>query len=439
MTKIHDKTMFITFLKHILPAMLAYTFSGIYAIIDGLFIGNALGDAGLSAINLAYPITAFIFALGTGIGMASGVLISINHQDNDKIKRILGNTFIMLVVSLIVITITLQGNYPIILKMIGTSDNLMPLACEYMQVVIIGMGFYLIGSAISPITRNFGGNIITMIAMSVGFFANIFLDYIAIYIFNMGLKGAALATITSQALTTIICLAYLQKNGYLIGFMSFKIDFSIIKNITTTAIAPFGLSMSPNIIIAIMNIASFKYGQDRAIAVYAVISYIIYVAQLLIQGIADGTQPLISRAIGLNHLNIANGYLKILTIFTSIFSILLTIILFITRYSLPAIFGVSTIVANDIASTLSYFSLPLIFFAISRVITSYFYASKHNNYAFYIIYLEPLLVFILTLVLPLSLKLNGVWLANSLTLVIISLLAIILLLKTIKLQKSNAR
>lgn len=417
------------FCKHVFPTMFALAFSGIYAIIDGLFIGQKLGDAGLSAINIAYPLPAIIFALGAGFGMAGGVLLSLHKDDEMTQRKILGNCLVLITISSLIMMIIFQLFHQPILIFFKASSAIMPYATTYIQTVIFGIFFNMLGTALSPIVRNFEGQMMAMFAMCTGCIANVILDYIAIFPLDLGLSGAALATITSQALTALLLLIYLQKRGLFLNFIIIAPDLSLIKQITKIGISPFGISICANIILVIMNRQLALYGHDHAIAIYALISYVYYIAQLLMQGIGEGLQPLISRAIGLNKINEAQKYLKIGLIFTIIFGSILTFLLIAKQSSFPRLFGTSYDVGKDFITIFPLFAYTCIFIGITKTITAYFYAAKQNGYAYLLIFLEPLLVMIFSYLLPLQWQLNGVWasiFASQLCLAIVAISSLII-------------
>lgn len=142
-----------------------------------------------------------------------------------------------------------------------------------------------------------------MVAMISGFATNIILDYLLVWVLNLGMTGAGLATILGEGLTFLLALIYLLKKSSI----SLKIPLSIIRKISgpviRVGIAPFGMSLAPNISLVIINWFSIKYGGDRAVATYACISYVICVIYLILQGVGDGSQPLMSRYYGAKNLH----------------------------------------------------------------------------------------------------------------------------------------
>lgn len=204
-----------TFFYYVIPSVLSFALSGIYAIVDGFFVGNSIGDAGLSAINIAYPITAVLVATGT------------------------------------------------VLQVFGT-----------------GM---------VPFMRNYGGAMWAMIAMICGFATNVTLDYILVWVLNRGMTGAALATVIGQGVTMAAALVYCAaKRKLFLKMTSGDMGVRALQ-IIKIGLAPFGLTLAPEISLVIINRFSASYGGQQAIATYACISYVICIIYLLLQGVGDGS------------------------------------------------------------------------------------------------------------------------------------------------------
>lgn len=420
------------FFSNVLPAMLAFTFSGIYAIIDGWFIGQSVGDLGLAAINIAYPIPALIQAIGTGIGMAGGIQLGIyiGKGDKEKQKDFMGNTMLLLGIACILITISMSLTYPTLLHMFGAEGELFDLACDYAKIITCFSVFQILSTGLLPIIRNYDGAVVAMISMTAGFFTNGFLDWLLVVKLSYGMTGAALATIIGQSVTTFPCIFFLIAKGKLFHFARLKPIGSVIKEILTVAVSPFGLTLSPNIAILALNKGAITYGGNNAAASYAIISYVVYVVQLLLQGIGDGCQPLLSKFYGLQR----NDYVKEIRKMAYIFAVgiaVVSIILIITlRQPIPYFFGASKEVAGPTSDTLIIFASGLIFFAFLRITTSYFYATGKNKFAYILIYGEPLLLAtLILLVLPKFFGLTGVWIAVPITQFCIMILSFILLRK----------
>ena len=193
------------FFRYVIPSMIAFAFSGVYSIVDGWFIGNNIGEAGLAAINIAYPITALIQATGTGIGMGGAILISISRgkREPEAQREYLGITMGLLIGVGIVELIAMYAFYPNILHFFGASGEIMDLGSEYIRWIIYGTMFQIIGTGLVPIVRNYNGAVIAMISMVLGFAANVLLDWLFIAILGYGMFGAAAATVCGQGLAIV--------------------------------------------------------------------------------------------------------------------------------------------------------------------------------------------------------------------------------------------
>lgn len=427
MKKIFNKTLYKEFLKNVIPAIITSVVLGTFSIVDGLFIGNKIGDKGLAAINYAYPITALIQGVGFGIGLASSILISLSkgQKNEEKEKKILFNSYLFLFISSILLFIIFVFPLKDILYVLGAKADTLTIAYEYALYILIATIFQVLGQGLAPILRAYNKNNYVMIAMSISFILNIILDYLFIYPFSMGLKGAALATDISQVVVTILFLIVLLNKKYKVIF---KVDLKIIKDLFLTSLSPLGIFFSPNLILIIINIVGEKWGGDTAIAAYTAVSYITFIMMRLIQGVSDGAQPLLSFYKGKND----NDSKKIILIYsfilTFILTILATLICILFKSYLKEIFGLTENAKEIFNSAIVFYSLPFIFYGFIRVSMAYFYAQKKNFIAFLLVYLEPLFVLIVVLILPSFMGLNGIWISAPISQILLSVIALIFLL-----------
>ena len=185
-----------SFFQYVIPSMLAFALSGVYAIADGFFVGNALGDNALAAINVAYPLTAFLQAVGTGIGMGGAIEYSIqigkgNHQEA---RQYYGMALILLGIASVLLTLLYLAGASYILGLFGATGDIFTLGKEYLLYISFGAVFQIVGTGLVPLIRNMGGAVIAMAAMITGFLTNILLDYLFVWVFPWGMMGAAVAT-----------------------------------------------------------------------------------------------------------------------------------------------------------------------------------------------------------------------------------------------------
>ncbi|MBU3878130.1 multidrug transporter MatE [Faecalicatena sp. AGMB00832] len=396
------------FFRFVIPSMLAFALSGVYAIADGFFVGNALGDNALAAINIAYPLTAFLQAVGTGLGMGGAVeyAISSGTGDHHRSRQYFGMTLILLLLSGIFLTILYLPAAPFVLHFFGAQGNIQILAKEYILYITFGAVFQILGTGIVPFIRNMGGSIAAMFAMVAGFFTNILLDYLFVWKLPMGMMGAAVATVIGQAVTFLVCLIFLlyKKEAPIFTFGGH--GAGLLKNIFQVGLSPFGLTFSPNITLILVNKSAALTGGTLAVTSYAPVSYISCVVLLLLQGVSDGCQPLLSRSFGEGNMKNAVKYRNMAYRFSFLVAVGSFLLLYALRGKAAVLFGASNTIAENVSKMLPIFLFGYLFVSISRVTTAYFYATCKNTWAYILIYGEVIFLFLLLLILP---KLEGVY------------------------------
>lgn len=435
-----NKTIEKKFWKYVIPSMLSCLLSGIYCIVDGLFIGRAVGDAGLAGINIAWPIAALILAIGTGIGIGGSVIMSnyMGKNQKEKADKARGNTITLLVLSAIILTLLIYVFIEPLLRLLGAKGEVFETALIYSRIFVLGSIFQLLGTGFTPILRNMGYVVFAMSAMILGFITNIILDAVLIVGFEMGIAGAALATVSAQGLVVIAALFILFNKKNRLSLQNYMLNSTLILKIFKVALSPFGLSLSPSIIIVFANWQCINYGGNAAVAAYAVLSYVLCTAQLLVQGVGEGSQPLVSYYKGAKEIKTIN-YIKKKTLTLAVaIGVLTAILIIFIRSSIPVIFGASPEASSIIENALPIFACAFPLMAISRCSSAYFYAIEHSNYASTLVYLEPLLFTPITmLLLPLIFSLNGVWLAVPITQATVVITAYFLYKRSDKILKSE--
>lgn len=241
------------FFHYVIPSVLSFALSGVYSIVDGFFVGNSVGDLGLSTINIAYPIVALIQSFGTGIGMGGAICYAIRKAEKKEGKArefSAGALWILLLSGFLLTVGILLLNRPL-LRVLGAKGVLLSLGEEYISIIALGAGLQILGTGLVPFIRNHGGSFYAMASMIAGFAANILLDYLFVWVFQQGVAGAALATVIGQGITMLAALAYLLYKKQLTLRIPYSCMGSVSASIFKTGIAPFGLAMAPNITLTL--------------------------------------------------------------------------------------------------------------------------------------------------------------------------------------------
>lgn len=390
------------FFQYVIPSVLSFALSGVYAIVDGFFVGNSMGDIGLSAVNIAYPIVAVIQALGTGIGMGGAIYYSINKAEKNegRAREFTAGALWVLIISSIILTVSVFFFNSPLLGLLGARGQLLSLGEEYITIIALGAGLQIIGTGLIPFIRNHGGSFYAMFSMIAGFVTNIILDYLFVWVFEQDVAGAALATIIGQGVTMLIALVYLlQKKQFTLNIPFSKMG-TVSTSIIKIGIAPFGLAMTPNISLIIINRFSISYGGEQAIATYACIAYIICIIYLILQGVGDGSQPLISRHYGERDFKKLRNVRRLAYEFSMLLSAIGCIVMYAARGSLGILFGASNEVNAEIANIMPVFLISVPFVAINRITTANFYATEKSAFSYILTFIEPLFMLVLMLILP---------------------------------------
>lgn len=416
---------------YIFPSMLSFLLTGIYSIIDGIFVGRAMGDPGLAAINIAWPLVSLIISLGTGIGMGAAVVVSLNKGAGDeaKARRTEGNAFFLLTMDAILLVLFLYLFHIPLLILLGAEGELLPLASDYVRYILLGGVIQVLASGMIPLMRNHGASFYAMCSMALGCITNIFLDYYFVIALNLGLKGAALATVFGQALTLILGIAFYIRKKNRLPVSSILPRKDTVLAILKVAVSPFGLTYLPSITIIFMNLQSLKYGGEEAVSAYAVLAYIISFMELLVQGIGDGSQPLLSLCQGSGDKKSLKTYAKWTFTLGIGFGIAGAAIFLLVRNILPAFYGTSPEAAAYIVHAAPAFALVMALYGLTKPAVSFFYATHRVIRSSLLVYGEIILTLAFILVLPLFSGIDGVWYTIPAVQIVLGIASIIFLKK----------
>ncbi len=278
------------------PAILAMMASSIYNIIDSIFIGRGVGALALDGLAITMPIMNLSAAFGAMVGAGGATLTSIKmgQQDYDSATKVLGN-----VVSLNVIlgfSLMFFGLYFIdeLLDLFGASEETLPYARDFMQIILLGNPITHLYLGLNNEIRASGYPQKAMRITLLTVVINAALAPIFIFVFNWGIRGAALATVTAQTVALIIVLVHLSKKENFLHFKrgTFKVDKRITGGILSIGMAPFTLHSCSCVIVILINNQLAKYGGDMAIGAYGIVNRLIMLFATIVMGLNQGMQPI---------------------------------------------------------------------------------------------------------------------------------------------------
>ena len=285
------------FLKFVFPATIGLIVAGIQGVIDGFFIGNAVGSQGLAGVTLAFPLLIAIVAAGhmIGIGASSLVALARGRGDLKEAFKLVHNAFPLLLlagIGLTAIGLAFSDSY---LRLLGASGPVFAMANDYLRVLFAGSIFLLLAIALDPIVRNDGKPGLAMICLAAGVFVNVVLDYLFIMRMGMGITGAAIATVIAFSLSGILLSLYLfsGRAGLRLKPRSFCLKSEEVSRIMKVGLPSFAMQFSTFFILFGNNYMMLKYGSELAVSGYGIIGYAFSIFSLIFEGIAVGTQPII--------------------------------------------------------------------------------------------------------------------------------------------------
>ena len=282
--------------KYALPAIIAMTATSLYNIVDSIYIGHGCGALALGALTVAKPFMDICAAFGSlvGVGASSLLAIYLGQKDYDHANRVLGNVIVMnIILSAIVMVVGLIWLDPILIAF-GASEDTLLYAREYMEIILYGNILTHIYFGLNAMLRSAGHPRFSMAATIVAVTINIILDPIFIFGLDMGVRGAALATVISQAVAVVWQLTKFMDKNELVRFH--RGIWRLNRHITTRALAigmsPFLYNIAHCFVVIIINNQLKNFGGDMAIASYGVINRLTFVFAMMVMGLNQGMQPI---------------------------------------------------------------------------------------------------------------------------------------------------
>lgn len=283
-------------LKLSVPATLAMIVNALYNIVDAIYIGQGVGFLGMAGLTVAFPIQMFILAVGQMVGIGGGALasISLGEGDSEKADNVAGNAYVLIVILGVMIMLFGSLFLDPILKLFGASADVLPYARDYMSVIFYGAVFFSFSVVGNNIVRSEGNAMVAMISMMIGAGLNIVLDPIFIFVLDMGIRGAAIATIISQFVSFIYLLVYMYsgKSIFAIKPHHLRPHVAYMSEILQLGFPAFSRQVGGSILAIFLNNSIVQYGGDIALSAFGAINRIISFLFMPMFGVLQGFQPI---------------------------------------------------------------------------------------------------------------------------------------------------
>lgn len=280
-----------------IPAVIGTMVNALYNIVDRIYIGQGVGPLAMAGLTLTFPVLLFLQAFGmlVGAGAATRVSIFLGRKANDMAEKVLGNaltlTFILAIFTILPCMLFLDD----LLVWFGGSEQTIPYAEDYLYITIPGNLLACLSFSFNAVMRASGYPKKAMITMMIGAVVNVILDPIFIFWLDMGIRGAAIATVISMAVSAVYVMSHFVNKQSIVRFHTkyFKPEWPVIWQILTIGISPFSMQMAGSMVVIIQNYALKSYGGDLALGANGIITSAGMLLVMLIIGIAQGMQPIV--------------------------------------------------------------------------------------------------------------------------------------------------
>ncbi len=341
------------FFKMAIPTITAQLINMLYTLVDRMYIGRIpdVGALALTGVGVCLPVIFIIsaFALLIGFGGAPRASIFMGAGESKNAEKVLGSSFTALLIISILVTVFFLIFGRQLLFIFGASEDTITYAYDYLSIYSLGTIFVQLALGLNPFITAQGFTRISMLTVIIGAVANIILDPIFIFVFEMGVQGAALATVISQCLSALFVVGFLasRHSNLRINTKNMTLDFKILMPCLALGFSPFIMQITESVTIISFNSSLLRYGGDLAVGAMTICSSAMQLVILPLQGLSQGAQPITGYNLGAGNLDRVRKVFKVL-LFSAIG---FTIIMWTVMMAAPQLFA---IIFTDNAELIEY-------------------------------------------------------------------------------------
>ena len=402
-----------------IPSVLAQLINVLYNIVDRIYIGHIkdIGSLALTGVGVTFPIIMVVSAFSAFAGQGGAPLASIllGAKDQEKAEKVLGSSTALLLVFSISLTLILQILKTPLLYAFGASDNVIGFAQDYIGLYLWGTIFVMLSLGLNTFISGQGNAKTAMFSVLIGAVTNIILDPIFIFVMNMGVKGAALATVISQAFSAIWVVNFLisKKSSLKIKRENLKLDMKFVKKIGSLGCSPFIMQSTESLVLLTLNSGLQKYGGDLYVGSMSILISVLQLIFVPVSGIAQGVQPIISYNFG------AGNRERVIKTFKALLIVCLVATMFMGGIAVlfpnfyVKMFTESEELMKLTSKMMQIFTLGMCIFGIQQSIQVTFLAMGQAKFSIFIALLRKVILLVpLAIILPRFLGVKGIYYAE---------------------------
>lgn len=421
------------------PSIIAQIINILYSIVDRIYIGHikGVGMEALTGVGVTFPIITLISAFSAFVGAGGAPLAAIwlGKGDRKRAEKILGNGVTLLVFFTVILMAFFYAFQKPLLYLFGASDATIGYAVSYISIYLAGTIFVELALGLNAFIISQGQSRTAMMAVLLGAASNIILDPIFIFALGMGVKGAAYATVISQALSALWTVGFLisRKSSLTIKWQAMKPDFPVIGNVMALGISPFIMRATESLISIVLNNGLQKYGGDIYVGSLTIMQSVMQMYSAPLGGFTQGVQPIISYNFGAGNFDRVKKLYRSMITVCFLFAAMATVLVMIFPGFFAGMFTNDVQLIALVEKMMPIFMCGMLIFGLQQGIQPTFLALGQAKLSLFIaIFRKVILLVPLALVLPLKFGVMGIYYAEPVSDVLSAVTATVLFLLNIK-------
>ena len=422
------------------PSVVAQLINVLYNIVDRIYIGRIpeVGHLALTGVGVTFPILTLISAFSSFVGAGGAPLaaISLGKGEHKRAEQILGNSFSMLLIFSVALTMIFQLSKEPLLYMFGASDNTIGYAVDYITIYLWGTIFVQIALGLNLFITSQGQARTAMLSVLIGAVINIILDPICIFVLDMGVQGAAIATVFSQAVSAawVLHFLYSKKSSIRIRSCYMKLSGKIVKSISMLGVSPFIMSATESAISIVLNHGLQTYGGDLYVGSMTILQSVMQLLSIPIGGFTQGVQPIISYNFGAEKFDRVKKTAKLLISFTFLLSFSFTLLTLLFPGAFGALFTSQTELLDLVKKVMPIYMFGMLIFGLQNGCQSIFLGLGQAKISIFLALLRKVFLLIpLAIILPRFFGVMGIYYSEPIADITSATTAIILFLVSTRL------
>ncbi|MEG0575121.1 MAG: MATE family efflux transporter [Anaerovoracaceae bacterium] len=405
-----------------LPAVAAQLVNVFYNIVDRMYIGHIadIGPFALTGLGLCLPITMGISAFSAFVGAGGAPLaaIELGRKNKEQAERILGNGVTMIVTLSIILSVVIIIAKKPLLYAFGASDITYTYANEYLSIYGLGTIFVMISLGLNNFIICQGQSKTAMISVLIGAALNIILDPIFIFLLDMGVTGAAIATVISQFVSSVWIVRFLisKKSEIKIKKQNLKVNPKVLAAIMALGISPFIMQITESIVNITFNVGLQKYGGDLYVGAMTIMQSVMQLVVIPVMGLTQGTQPIISYNYGANNFDRVKEAFKKILIITVLITTAATLCAWVFPQIFARIFTTNGELIDLVSKLLPIFMAGIFIFGVQMACQSAFMGMGQAKISLFLALLRKVFLLIpLAIILPMFVGVKGIIIAEPIS------------------------